>query len=79
MCPAGGCKLNSDCRRVTIQEYLTLVPGYGFNKGRSLKFHEGSRVRQTPEERWRTCRPKRCGNNNKDEDNSPKTLNGKNM
>ena len=23
------------------------------------------------------CRPKRCGNNNKDEDNSPKTLNDK--
>ena len=26
----------------------------------------------------RTYRPKRCGNNNKDEDNSPKTLNDKN-
>ena len=24
------------------------------NKGRSLKFGEGSRVRQTPEEGWRT-------------------------
>ena len=45
----------------------------GFNKGRSSKFCEGSRVRQTPEEGWRTYRPKRCGNN-KDEDNSPKTL-----
>ncbi len=46
----------------------------GFNKGRSLKFREGSRVRQTPEEgRW-TYRPKRCGNDNKDEDNRPKTL-----
>ena len=33
-----------------------------------------SRVRQTPEEGRRTYRPKRCGNNNKDEDNSPKTL-----
>ena len=50
----------------------------GFNKGRSSKFREGSRVRQTPEEgRW-TYRPKRCGNNNKDEDYSPKTLNDKN-
>ena len=47
----------------------------GFNKGRSLKFREDSRVRQTPEEGRRTYRPKRCGNNNKDEDNSPKTLN----
>ena len=28
--------------------------------------------------RRRTYRPKRCGNNNKDEDNSPKTLNDKN-
>ena len=51
----------------------------GFNKGRSLKFFEGSRVWQTPEEgRW-TYRPKRCGNNNKDEDNSLKTLNDKNQ
>ena len=50
----------------------------GFNKGRSSKFREGSRVRQTPEEgRW-TYRPKRCGNNNNDEDNSSKTLNDKN-
>ena len=49
----------------------------GFNKGRSLKFREGSRVRQTPEEGRRTYRPKRYGNNNKDGDNSPKTLNDK--
>ena len=48
---------------------------HGFNKGHGLKFREGSRVRQTPEEGWRTYRPKRCGNNNKDEDNSPKNLN----
>ena len=33
---------------------------------------------QTPEEGRRTYRPKRCGNNNKDEDNSPKNLNDKN-
>ena len=51
----------------------------GFNKGRSSKFREGSRVRQTPEEGRRTYRPKRCGNNNKDEDNSPKNLNDKNF
>ena len=49
----------------------------GFNKGRSSKFREGSRVRQTPEEGRRSYRPKRCGNNNKDEDNSPKNLNDK--
>ena len=49
----------------------------GFNKGRSSKFRVGSRVRQTPEEGRRTCRPKRCGNKDKDEDNSPKTLNDK--
>ena len=69
-----------------MQEYLTLIPGYGWrnqnrrpNKGRSLKFREGSQVRQTPEEgRW-TYQPKRCGNNNKDEDISPKTLNDKNQ
>ena len=51
----------------------------GFNKGRSSKFREGSRVRQTPEEGRRTYWPKRCGNNNKDEDNCPKTLNNKNQ
>ena len=42
----------------------------GFNKGRSSKFHEGSRIRQTPEESRRTYRPKRCGYNNKYEDNN---------
>ena len=50
----------------------------GFNKGRSSKFREGSRVPQTSEEGRRTYRPKRCGNN-KDEDNSPKNLNDKNQ
>ena len=49
----------------------------GFNKGRSSKFSEGSR--QTPKEGRRIYRPKRCGNNNKDEDNSPKTLNDKKL
>ena len=49
----------------------------GFSKGRSSKFSEGFRVRQTPEEGRRTYRLKHCGNNNKDEDNSPKTLNDK--
>ena len=39
---------------------------------------EGSRVQQTPEEGQRTYWPKRCGNNNKDEDNSPINLNDKN-
>ena len=50
----------------------------GFNKGRSWKFSVGSRVRQTPEEDQETYRPKCYGNNNKFEDNSPKTLNDKN-
>ena len=47
--------------------------------GRSSKLREGSRFRQTPEEGRRTYRPKHCGNNNKDEDNSPKNLNDKNQ
>ena len=47
------------------------------NKRRSLKFRVGSQVQQTPEEDWRTYQPKRCGNN-QEEDNSPKTLNDKN-
>ena len=51
----------------------------GFNKGHSLMFREGSRVRQTPEEGRRTYQPKRCGNNNKDEDTSSKTPNDKNQ
>ena len=50
----------------------------GFNKGRSSKFRVGSQVRQTPEKGQRTYRPKHCGNNSKDEDNSSKTLNDKN-
>ena len=45
---------------------------------RSSKFREGSRVRQIPEKGRRTYRPKRCGNINKDEDNSPKTFYEKN-
>ena len=44
-----------------------------------MKFCIGSRVQQTPEEDWRTYRPKCCGNNDKDENNSPKTLNDKNQ
>ena len=52
---------------------------HGFNKGRSSKFREGYRVRQTPEEGRRTYRPKRWDNNNKDEDSSPTTLNDKNQ
>ena len=51
----------------------------GFNKGCSSKLRESSRVRQTPKEGRRTYRLKRCRNNNKDEDNSPKTLNDKNQ
>ena len=50
----------------------------GFNKGRSSMFYVGYRVQQTPEEGWRTYWPKHCGNNNKDEDNSLKTVNDKN-
>ena len=42
-----------------------------------MKFHVGSQVWQTPEEGLKTYRLKRCGNNNKDEDNSLKTVNDK--
>ena len=46
------------------------------NKGRGSKFCVGSGVRKnTPEERQRTLRPKRCEYNNKAEDDSSKTLN----
>ncbi len=50
----------------------------GEPRGRSSKFREGSQVRQTPKEGRRTYRPKCCGNNNKDEDNSLKTFYDKN-
>ena len=57
----------------------------GLNKGLGLKLQEGSRVRkedsriqdssrvqqEIPEESRRLHRPKRCTDNNKDEDNSP--------
>ena len=46
-----------------VNEIRTIDPR-GFNKGRSSKFHVGSRVQQTPEEGRRAYRPKRCGNNN---------------
>ena len=54
---------------------IRTVDPRGFNKGRSSKFRVGSRVRQTPEGGQRTYWLKCCGNNNKDEDNSGKTLN----
>ena len=49
------------------------------NKGCGSKFRVGSWVWRTPEEGRRTYRPKRCEYNNKDVDNSPKTLNDKNQ
>ena len=59
-------------------EWIRIGDPRGFNKGCSSKFCVGSWVWQTPEEGRRTYRPKHCGNNNKDEDNSLKTLNDKN-
>ena len=51
----------------------------GLNNGRGWKFSVDSRVPQeTPEEAWRTHRPKRSKYNYKDEDNNPKTVNDKN-
>ena len=51
----------------------------GLNKGLGSKFRDGSQLRQEgsqvreeiPEECQRAYRPKRCTDNNKDEDNSP--------
>ena len=48
----------------------------GFNKVRSSEFREGSRVRQTPKKGRRTISAETLSSN-KDEDNSPKTLNDK--
>ena len=85
---SGGCRFNPHYRWVTIQKYLTLIPGYrqmeseqvtpmNSMKDVILSSVKVPRVRQTPEKGRRTYRPKRCGNN-KDDDNSPKTLNEKN-
>ena len=61
-----------------MAEGIRIGNPHGFNKGCSSKFHVGSRVRQTPEEGQRIYRPKCCGNNNKNKDNSPKTLEDRN-
>ena len=54
------------------------APPCGLKKGRRSKFRLGSRVRQeTPEEGQKTYPVKRFEDNNKDEDNIPKTLNEK--
>ena len=44
----------------------------------SIKDVVRSSVKVPEFDKRRTYRPKRCGNNNKDEDNSPKTLNDRN-
>ena len=84
---SGGCRFNPDCRQVTIQKYLYLVmvieikasEPHELNKGRGSKFHVSSQAQQeTPEEGWWTHHLKHYEYNNKDEDNSPKTLNDKN-
>ena len=59
------------CTRLWLTESEQAIPV-------DSKFRVRFRVRQTPEEGQRTYRPKRCGNNNKNEDNSPKTLNDEN-
>ena len=65
-----------------LTDFIDLVPKrqyfYILYSDEKTKFREGSRDRQTPEEGQRTYRPKRCRNNSKDEDNSPKTLYNKN-
>ena len=48
------------------------------NKGRSSKFREVPEFDKHLKKAGRTYRPKRYEYNNKDEDNSPKTLNDKN-
>ena len=54
-----------------------MIP-HRLSKGCDSKLHVGSRVWQTPELGQKTYRHKYCEYNNKDEDNSPKTLNDKN-
>ena len=76
----------SQSRRGTIYTVSTVYyscysSGYkadGINLLLVLTLEDIVQQKQTEEGR-RTYRPKRCGNNNKDEDNSPKTLNDKNQ
>ena len=49
----------------------------GLNKGPGSKFHVSSQV--IPEKSWRIYWPKRYKYNNKDEDNSPKIPDDKNI
>ena len=62
-----------------IYNRIRISDTHGLNKRHGSKFHVGSRVRQTLEEGRRTYQLKCCEYNNKDEDNSPKTLNNKNQ
>ena len=71
------CSQEGDNHLEVAGSILTAGDTCGFNKGRNSKFREGSRVRQTPEEGLKTYWLRRWRNNNKDEDNSPKTLNDK--
>ena len=77
--PQSGLNLQppDECLLRTLGNRHAMCPA-GFNKGRSSKFREGSRVRQTREEGRRTYRPTRFRNNNKEEDSCPKTLTDKN-
>ena len=63
---------------VMVNGIRTSATPRGLNEGHGSKLHVGSRVRQTPEDGRTTYRSKRCEYNNKDEDNSPKTLNNTN-
>ena len=71
-CSAGN--LNT-CIQLWLTESEQVTP---MDSIHSSKFHVGSQVWQIPEEGQRTYRPKHCGNNNKGEDKSLKTLNHKN-
>ena len=51
----------------------------GLNKERASMFRAGYRVLQITEKGWRKYRPKQCEYNNKDENNSTKTLIDKNI
>ena len=66
----GDCRFNPACRRVTIQEYLTLC----------IRLWITESEKPTPvdsiKDLVRIYRRKRSGKNNEDEDISPKTLNG---
>ena len=65
------------CSWLWLTESDQKTPSHGLNKGHGSKFCVGSQVRRETLESRRAYQLKCCEYNNKDEDNTLKTLNDK--